>query len=181
MDSEANRKRIADAVAEGFALYLSDYYREPVKRVSEYCDAFRLWHQVMKDKVKDLEENLDALDKNQVWDLEQAKKILDAMDTLVIPIYKSNFLARHVYGKEELRTEKCPEHKGVWSGCTWGEGACPYGCMSDTNVTGWLDQPHTYRQPPEDSEHIEYIQDRCYRCGGTKELGPHREKSDERI
>lgn len=61
--------------------------------------------------------------------------------------FKSNLLHRLIYLQEwPMRTEKCPKHNGVWSGCSWGnycdcqkiinphDGRVYY----DSNVTGWL-------------------------------------------
>lgn len=48
---------------------------------------------------------------------------------------KSNYLARRIYGGEEHRTVKCPEHDGHWS----GYGICTHGCsIGRYDITGWL-------------------------------------------
>ncbi len=46
-------------------------------------------------------------------------------------VRKSNCLGRMLYSGEDLRTEKCPEHKGHWSGYN---SQCELGCQ----MTGWL-------------------------------------------
>lgn len=45
-------------------------------------------------------------------------------------VHKSNCLGRLLYGGEDLRTDPCPQHKGMWVGPH--NGHCP--CQG----TGWL-------------------------------------------
>lgn len=108
-----------------------------------------------------------------------------ALSRLYLPIVKSNFLARHVYDKEPLRTLECPEHKGHWSGCVWGDQSCEYGCMYGSNVTGWLREEHHYTRPPKDVQDrinadiekhphlVIHYPERCWICGGTEDKGLH--------
>ena len=58
--------------------------------------------------------------------------------TIRMQIGKSCLLSRLVYIGEPLRTEKCPIHKGVWSGIQIE--ACPHGCNAASCgcTTGWL-------------------------------------------
>jgi hypothetical protein len=58
-------------------------------------------------------------------------------------IHKSNLLARILYEGEKLRTQKCPEHKGKWSGCESGENICPHKCQ----LTGWIQEPEDMGRP----------------------------------
>ena len=99
---------------------LSDHFKEPVMPIGRYCDALRTWQRV----------NVESGNPDR-------KRITDATSIVFLAIAKSNLLARLLYDNEPLRTEKCPIHKGVWSGCTWGDSACPH-CMSGANVTGWI-------------------------------------------
>lgn len=109
---------------------LTRHYGERVAPVSEYCDAFRKWHQALKDKVARIDAGTE-----QDYGGEQYREIADALDRLVIPIAKSNLLWRLIYGAQPLRTKPCPEHKGQWSGCKW-DSYCE--CMDGSDVTGWL-------------------------------------------
>lgn len=106
---------------------LSKHYGEPVRPVSEYCESFRSWHKALTDKVNREEGDEYGRDESLI----RAKEALDA---LVMPIYKSSCLARLIYGEEELRTEMCPEHKGRWVGLPFGDNDCKHGCQ----YTGWL-------------------------------------------
>ena len=106
---------------------LTEHYGEPVRPVSEYCEAFRAWRDALGDKVRRSEEGKDRRDIS----LENA---YDALNTLLIPIAKSSMLGRMMYGEEQARTEMCPEHKGQWAGLEFGGNICPHGCQ----LTGWL-------------------------------------------
>ena len=96
------------------------HYGENVMPASHYCQAFFDWR--------------DALAANGVM-----PDVVDALNSLYLPIMKSNYLARRVYGGEAHRTEPCPIHKGRWSGCyppNTPDGSCE--CVTGGNTTGWL-------------------------------------------
>jgi hypothetical protein len=161
------------------------HFGEPVRPVSEYCDAFREWHRAIREKVEGTDWRVNTIR----YDFDLWKEIVAALDRLVIPIAKSNYLWRLIYGDGLKRTEKCPVHKGVWSGYAW-DRACEYGCQHGYDQTGWLPEPHVYTQPPPDREAerdesgrvtragVRYVQDRCYACGGTLEKGRHIEPEE---
>lgn len=118
---------------------LTRHYKEPVRPVSHYCNAFYAWRKAIADalergdfrsvrSVKAL-----GLDTEEEW-----SRVLSALNCLEIPIAKSNLLHRLIYIGEPLRLTPCPEHKGHWSGC--GD-ECEYGCNSGSNVTGWIPNP----------------------------------------
>lgn len=89
----------------------------PVMAANHYCEQFRIWEKVY----------LDSVDDNHVTRSD--------FSTVRLAIEKSCLLDRLIYGGEKLRTEKCPIHKGTWSGCHWDPCEfCHFGC----NVTGWL-------------------------------------------
>lgn len=185
---------------------LRDHFGEPVKPVSEYCKAFYDWQKVISERIEidqqklaeltpptEEEEALPYADKSHSYwfyrelerHIENWQQTQSALNSLYLPIVKSNFLARHVYGSEPLRTVECPEHKGHWSGCVWGDQACEYGCMYGSNVTGWLPDEHSYTRPPKDVQDkidadiqkfphlIIHYPERCWICGGTEEKGSH--------
>jgi hypothetical protein len=130
---ERLKEQLATDSVERMEEALALHYKEPVRPVGEYCKAFEDWHKVLAEKVQSVDEQ------EEFRDVEYYRGIVEALSILLIPIKKSNFLARRIYGGEKLRTEKCPTHKGVWSGCAW-PGSEDYNCecTSDGNVTGWL-------------------------------------------
>ena len=104
--------------ADKMLVELSEHFHERVAPVSRYCDALLTWRDVMKDHNPELHE---------------------AIQTVCAHLGKSNLAARLVYGGQPLRTEKCPVHKGHWSGCVWHEKLEDYcACADGANVTGWL-------------------------------------------
>lgn len=161
------RKRYEDELAK--------HYGEPVRPVSQYCEAFRQWAAAWTIKAAELRktmcEHCDGTGKvskyDQGWkslahsdklaakterclycletpgrryDYAEAKRIAEAASVLQIPIAKSNLLHRLIYIGEPLRTKKCPEHQGRWSGCDWNfdEDKPVCECTSGLNITGWL-------------------------------------------
>ena len=67
----------------------------------------------------------------------EATPLLANARRLGLSIRKSCLLHRLVYLGEPLRTKKCPEHKGVWSGLA--PVPCPHGCDTTCGCrTGWL-------------------------------------------
>lgn len=105
---------------------LEEHYKEPVRPVSEYCNAFREWHKALGEKCK-REEHDDYRDESLI-------KAYEALNALALPIYKSAMLGRMIYGGEQARIEMCPKHKGRWVGLPWGDNDCEHGCQ----LTGWL-------------------------------------------
>jgi hypothetical protein len=103
---------MSDTEAAAMLEELQKYFKEPVMPVSRYCDALQTWGQAIVDR-DGYEAELPA-----------------AINGVFLAIRKSNLLARLIYGGEELRTRKCPEHEGRWSGI----GICRHGC----GETGWL-------------------------------------------
>ena len=158
---------------------LQAHFGEPVRPVSEYCQAFYDWHKAIIEKVKRVEAGEERESMEGYYE-----GIRDALNTLVIPIRKSNYLWRRIYGDGFHRTEMCPEHKGRWSGYSH-DRACDYGCNHGYDITGWLPELHEFVEKPEDVEPvfedgkvvkmgIRYgPRDQCYRCGGTQEKGQH--------
>jgi hypothetical protein len=105
---------------------LSRHFDEPVMPISKYCDALLTWAAVINEAVRAGEGDDDL------------KELSQSIGTTFLGIRKSNLLARLLYAGEELRTEKCPVHKGRWTGYSQ-ELKCvneryPFGC----DYTGWL-------------------------------------------
>lgn len=82
---------------------LTAHFGEPVMPVSKYCKALETWANIMCERDKFADDKSYYRYINQINDIR-------------LSIYKSNLLWRLIYCGEELRTEKCPEHKGHWVG-----------------------------------------------------------------
>ena len=115
---ETNTPELEKLFPEGVPENLRDY-------VDEKSDRIRLWYSVWNDKS----------------DLERWEKCLNALNDLYLFIVKSDYLRRRIYAKERHRTEKCPVHKGHWSGLRWPTDPPVEGCLCqepDGNVSGWI-------------------------------------------
>jgi hypothetical protein len=106
---------------------LADHYGEPVRPISEVCGAIHEW---LKACAENHPEE-DALN-HQEW--RTGRVYRDHGMFVFMHAGKSNMLGRLLYGRETLRTEKCPEHDGHWSGIEFSDNVCQYGCQ----LTGWL-------------------------------------------
>ena len=92
---------------------------DPIRPVSEYCKAFDTWARVISES-----------------DDKQLQEIAENSFAIRLAISKSNLLYRLIYLGEDLRTEKCPIHKGTWSG--YGNCQNDPPCNSGLDITGWL-------------------------------------------
>jgi len=95
---------------------LQDFFGEPVLPVTKYCKALYTYLDLRAEK---------------------DEKFAEMYGFLNVSVNKSCLLDRLIYCGEELRTEKCPTHDGIWSGCDFDQKitCCrgPCGC-----ITGWL-------------------------------------------
>ena len=98
---------------------LREFFGEPCLPASKYCKALTTWAHIQSENEKN----------------EQFAQFYRVIEN---SIYKSCLLDRMIYGGEELRTEPCPVHKGVWSGISFGEGKCECSTGSCACTTGWL-------------------------------------------
>lgn len=119
---------------------LEQHYAEPVMRVSFYCNALRTWYRALVQRHGDLYERYKNSPPTNEHDqkylnreIQREAELLAGLSSIMIMISKSNLLARLIYGKEPIRTIKCAEHKGHWSGLAEVVN-CPHGC----DGTGWL-------------------------------------------
>lgn len=133
-------KKLTAEEAKEMLKQLSEYYGQPVKPVGQFCAIVLNWYRAMRDG--------DYYDEDTI----------KALKTVRMGISKSNFLWRLLYLDQPVRTEKCPAHKGRWSGV----GSCTYGC----DQVGWLKTPEmvektldTFRKRTgkTDSEAIEFM------------------------
>jgi hypothetical protein len=84
-------------------------------RIDKFCEAMDLWAQVCQQELPSDEEH----------HLRFRKEFRDHWRFIRIAIAKSCLLDRLIYGGDTLRENRCPIHKGHWSGCDInGENAC---------------------------------------------------------
>lgn len=115
--------------AESLLLQLTEFYGQPVMPVRAFCDKFQVWLGALRDARK-----RQAVDGS---DYDRFSAMLRHAHETMLDVTKSNLLHRLLYRGEELRTQMCPKHKGVWSGCATGDKKCLF-CMSGGNITGWV-------------------------------------------
>jgi hypothetical protein len=105
----------------------------PLLHLSRVCHILRTWANTYSK----------PLETDDKYKIEEREKFREAYQIVDLAISKSNLLARLFFDQEGIRQVPCPVHKGRWSGCVWKEPECvtdenPQGCMSGSNVTGWL-------------------------------------------
>jgi hypothetical protein len=147
MSGQLDVGRLADDEVKEMLGKLSRHFSEPVMPVGQYCAALNLWASALRMKVERAEAVVAIKPESEYAknDLKEAMDFAKEVSRVFMMIDKSNLLSRLIYQGESLRTEMCPVHKGVWSGCTWSENvgdacACQHaqnGAIG-MNVTGWL-------------------------------------------
>jgi hypothetical protein len=105
----------------------------PVIKLSRVCHILEAWANVY----------MTPLDGEAKWETENREHFRAAWDIVWLAVRKSNLLSRMFFAGEGVRRVPCPVHKGRWSGCVWKDPECvteenPQGCLSGSNVTGWL-------------------------------------------
>jgi hypothetical protein len=145
-------EHLTEDQAQAMLEQLTRHYNERVARASDHCSALLEW-------VRIIEASGYAPEVEKAW------------TRIHITLLKSNLAARLVYGGERPRTIPCPIHKGHWSGCVWGDNACPEGCMWGDNVTGWLCDPHPFQEGPVDGDFR--TRRWCQQCGGKPDAAIH--------
>src|SRR5215216_1892787 len=101
---------------ENIQFVTGSFMGERKATVNEYCKALDEYIAAISEEHKEESED---------WPSKQLKQLADDYRQHFITIRKSNFLYRLLYLGERVRTEKCPEHKGKWSGYGWRrECAC---------------------------------------------------------
>lgn len=109
---------------------LIKYHGGAVAPVDEYCRVLFAYHDAIGQASRD-----------ETMPDDYRKAMRDQYDQILkvrMSATKSNLLHRLLYQGEALRTKKCPQHKGRWSGIDFsGRSTC--GCSdSNGNLTGWL-------------------------------------------
>lgn len=114
-----------DEEAEELLKKLSKHYQQPVMPVQRYCEALKTWADCLETA---------ASEDDEAGTRPRFKYLMPMLDDVRLAISKSNLLWRLIYGGEKLRTKKCPEHKGRWSGLSSPDNDCEHGC----DFTGWV-------------------------------------------
>jgi hypothetical protein len=178
------QRHLSDELVSQMLSELKKHFGEPVRPVSEYCQAFYDWQKLITEQAN-LELDDEHNDFHSSYQKEIWEKVSKGLSDAYIAIVKSNYLWRRIYGDGLHRTVKCPEHQGTWSGYGWGEESCPHGCMHGYDQTGWLPDPHEFVKPPADvppefdkdgkvtKMGVTYMQTRCYQCAGVPEAEIH--------
>lgn len=147
--------------AEAALVELSKFYGVPVMPINRYCAALDLWAGAIAERFYEAarraypglraeynseeertatEAYLRDCEQDKVpWEVMAARRENEAVARVFLMIKKSSLLARMLYGGEPLRTKRCPEHDGKWSGLEWtmrdgSSNVCPHGCQ----LTGWI-------------------------------------------
>lgn len=115
------------------------HHRCVVRPVVEYCEAFYDWIKALEVAHKEWEEKSE--DSKQWHSPPPLYSSKEHIGFVLMAIGKSDYLRRRIYAKESHRTEKCPVHKGKWSGLRWPTEPPMEGCLCqdpDGNVSGWI-------------------------------------------
>lgn len=113
--SRANVPPVAAILALVRAAVEEEREAKQTRHTSLMCNSLRAWRNAI----------VEQHSQDEGW-----RGQIRSIDNTFGMIQKSSLLARLVYCGEAVRTEKCPIHKGQWSGI----GACEYGC----GQTGWI-------------------------------------------
>lgn len=113
--------KLSDAEVDRMLVELRAHFGEPVLPMSRFCSAIETWMMAIEALAQETADD--------EW--RQGYEYHTHLTQIRVDIHKSNLLARLLYGGESLRTQRCPLHKGRWSGTGMG---CSHGCGG----TGWL-------------------------------------------
>ena len=103
---------MTDDEAKELREQLSKHHGDRLFTVREFCDMFRQWSDVASSYLEERYGLTPAI-----------------ISSVFLVVNKSSLLGRMFYGREKVRTRKCPTHDGIWCGCFIN---CP--CSG----TGWL-------------------------------------------
>lgn len=104
-------KPLSSEDAEQLRKKLCEHHRDQVLTVGEFCSILRQWSSVAGVFIAEMMGR-----KRRSFEAEEPIKPFDA-EGIFLAASKSSLLGRMIYGKEKVRTQPCPTHKGVWSGC----------------------------------------------------------------
>jgi len=156
---------MTDEEAQEMLKELSKHFKEPVLPISKYCGALRTWQRCVYESYQEEKEAGEAHPCFQ--------HLVSSMEDVELAINKSSLLWRLIYNREDLRTKKCPVHKGKWSGVPSPESDCEHGC----DLTGWVPDSFVPSKPGDPCRHrwrsieVKTKNIVCYHCQeflGTK-------------
>lgn len=118
--------KLTDDQVQDMLKQLREHFNEPVMPLGRFCETMVKW-------IGCIEQGVTETDR----DHQQGQHYAKHLRHVLTDIHKSALLGRMFFAGEEPRTEKCPEHKGHWSGLEGLNNECPHGCQ----LTGWLPDP----------------------------------------
>jgi hypothetical protein len=105
------------------------------------------WNKVLEEYRRDMagtDAHGDGTERQRLIEkLRSYEKSDEHVHRTFLAIGKSNLLARILYSGEKMRTQRCPEHKGRWTGIEWADNACPHKCQ----LTGWVQEQEDMGKP----------------------------------
>jgi len=116
---------------------MEQHYGEPVRPVSHYCERLASYADGLNQAIEDHQPEYGCVC-GPFASVEAAATVRDGLRLLNQWRFKSHLLWRLIYADESLRTQKCPVHKGHWSGCYWPGDECEHGCATYGNTSGWI-------------------------------------------
>lgn len=163
-------KKLQEDEVKALLSKLQDHFGEPVMPVSQYCKALRTWarcieelNEPKRDPYCEVHHFLEGDGRCTCATTHaHGRDYAKHLHRILIDISKSNLLYRLLYAGESLRTQKCPEHKGQWSGLP-SLVNCPHGC----DGTGWLREPEDEDHNVKRSPIQIMIVTACAVCGST--------------
>lgn len=125
--------KLTNEQANDMMRQLSEHFGEPVMPLKAFCFTMRRWVDCIEQGVQDRKAENDGLGRggNQH---QHGQEYVAQLGHILTDIAKSDLLGRLFYGHEQVRTVKCPEHKGHWVGIESDTNFCKHGC----GFTGWL-------------------------------------------
>jgi hypothetical protein len=134
--------KLEETEVQAMLKQLSEHFNEPVMPLTKFCSTLTKWARIIEEVNHEHWEDLKKRMPDATPDLltHHGNEYYLHIGGILTDIYKSDLLGRMFYGGEEPRTEKCPEHKGHWSGIEYisdgnhPSNECPHGCQ----LTGWL-------------------------------------------
>lgn len=121
---------------------LQRHYGDAVRPVEEVCRAIQMWGEQCSANHPI---HLDHPNNTQEYRVGDVWRAFGSH--LMVAAGKSSLLGRLLYGREALRTVRCPEHDGRWCGLAFSDSDCMHGCQ----LTGWLPAGHVSRWKRNDS------------------------------
>ena len=133
-------ERASTLKAELYPNIHAEYWKdESLKPLAEAAVA--LYHEERKNRNEaqtDFPPRKRSERDHQLDELRRFEQAAEMVNFVFLQIRKSSLLARTLYDGQKVRTRRCPEHKGHWSGLeSPPDRYCKHGC----GFFGWLPEP----------------------------------------